>query len=64
MPGTSSSRLKEWLCEKFNGWQFGIRAADTKRLKVAAILSEFGAVNASDPVMQRLRDFSIDALRV
>ncbi|CAE7638764.1 unnamed protein product [Symbiodinium sp. CCMP2456] len=62
MPGTSSSWLKEWLCEKFNGWQFGIRAADTKRLKVAAILSEFGAVNASDPVMQRLLDFSMNAM--
>ena len=54
MPGTSSSALKEKVCEKFNGWQFGIRAADVKRLKVAAILSEFGAVNASDPLMQKL----------
>eukprot|EP00971_Amphidinium_carterae_P244251 4849696-Amphidinium_carterae.1 len=42
MPGTSTSTIKEKLCEELNGWQFGIRHADTQRLKVAGILSEFG----------------------
>mmetsp|Transcript_63829 Transcript_63829/g.118646 ORF Transcript_63829/g.118646 Transcript_63829/m.118646 type:complete len:519 (-) Transcript_63829:84-1640(-) len=62
VPGTSISSFKEKLCEEFNGWQFGVRQADTQRLKVAGILSEFGDVNVSDPLAQQLLDFSMDKM--
>ena len=50
----------ETVCEKFNGWQIGVRGEDTKRLKTAGILSEFGAVDVSDPLSMKLMDFTMD----
>lgn len=63
VPGQpGNEKIAEWVCEKANHWQLGIRRDDVKRLKTAGILSEFGAVDTSDPIHLKYLDAMMDGV--